>query len=54
MVDDYFKDIVQFLCIGIAPLDMKIVQKKYLVVKEVYYQLIAENLYKLGVDGILR
>jgi hypothetical protein len=37
-----------------APSSMKVSQKKQLVVKEMYYQLIAGNVYKLGVDGILR
>jgi hypothetical protein len=30
------------------------VQKKKLVVKVIDYQIIAGNLYKLGIDGILR
>jgi len=54
MVDDYFVDIVEFLNTGMDPSKMTIVQKKQLVVKVVDYQLIAGNLYKLGVDGILR
>jgi hypothetical protein len=54
MVDDYFSDIVQFLSTGMAPSDMMVAQKKQLVVKQQYYQLIAGNLYKLGADGILR
>jgi hypothetical protein len=54
MVDDYFADIVQFLSTGVAPPDFTIAQKKQLVVKETYYQLIVGNLYKLGIDGILR
>jgi hypothetical protein len=37
-----------------APLDMMVAQKKLLVVKVVYYQLIAGNLYNLGADGIFR
>jgi hypothetical protein len=37
-----------------APSEMKVVQKKQLVVKATDYQLIAGNLYKLGEDGILR
>jgi hypothetical protein len=54
MVDDYFSDIVQFLITCMDPSDMMVVQKKQLVVKEIYYKLIAGNLYKLGADGILR
>jgi hypothetical protein len=53
MVDDYFRDIVQFLSIGMAPSNMTISQKKSLVVKATYYQLIVGNLYKLGAHGIL-
>jgi len=34
-----------------ASSNMTVAQKKQLVVKEKYYQLIARNLYKLGVDG---
>jgi hypothetical protein len=37
-----------------ASSDIIVTQKKQLVVKAVDYQLIAWNLYKLGVDGILR
>jgi hypothetical protein len=36
------------------PLDMIVAQKKQLMVKATDYQLIVGNLYKLGVDGILR
>jgi hypothetical protein len=54
MVDNYFTDIVEFLSTIMPPSKMIVTQKKQLVVKETYYQLIAGNLYKLGVDGILR
>jgi hypothetical protein len=54
MVDNYFTDIVHFLSTGMAPSDMTVAQNKQLVVKAADYQLIAGNLYKLGVDGILR
>jgi hypothetical protein len=54
MVDDYFVDMVQFLSTGMTPSEMTIAEKKQLVVKEIDYQLIAGNLYKLGSDGILR
>jgi hypothetical protein len=53
MVDDYFADIVHFLSTGVAPLNLTVALKKHLVVKEADYQLIAGNLYKLGIDGIL-
>jgi hypothetical protein len=53
MVDNYFTDIVHFLSTGMAPSDMTVAQNKQLVVKAADYQLIARNLYKLGVDGIL-
>jgi hypothetical protein len=43
MVYDYFKDISQFLCTGVAPPEFIVAQKKQLV----------ENLYKLGTNGIL-
>jgi hypothetical protein len=54
MVDDYFAEIVQFFSTRMAPSDMTVAQKKQLVVKAVDYQLIAGNIYKLGIDGILR
>jgi hypothetical protein len=54
IVDDYFADIVEFLNTGATPSNMTIAQKKQLVVRETYYQLISGNLYKLGEDGILR
>jgi hypothetical protein len=37
MVDDYFLDIMQFLSIGMTPLDMTVAKKKKLVVKEANY-----------------
>jgi hypothetical protein len=54
MVDDYFSNIIQFLSTHMDSSGMIVEQKKQLVVKATYYQLIAWNLYKLGVDGILR
>jgi hypothetical protein len=54
MVDDYFIDIVHFSSIGMAPSDMRVTQKKYLVLKDEDYQLIVGILYKLGTNGILR
>jgi hypothetical protein len=41
MVENYFKNIVHILRIGMAPSDMTVAQKKDLVVKEIDYQLIA-------------
>jgi hypothetical protein len=41
MVNDYFVDIAQFFCIVLAPPKFTIAQKKKLVLKETYYQLIA-------------
>jgi hypothetical protein len=54
MVDDYFAYIVQFISTRKALSDMTIVEKKKIVVKAADYELIAGNLYKLGVDGIFR
>jgi hypothetical protein len=54
MVDDYFTKIGNFLSIGMAPSDLTVAHKKQLVLKASKYQLITENIYKLGADGILR
>jgi hypothetical protein len=54
MVYDYFSYIVEFLSIGMAHPEMTVAQKNQFVVKEVDYQLIEGNLYKLGANGILR
>jgi hypothetical protein len=43
IVDDYFTDIVQFFSTGVAPHEFTVVQKKQLVMKEAYYQLIEGN-----------
>jgi hypothetical protein len=53
MVDDYFSDIVQFLNIGVAPLQFIVAQKKQLVMKATDYQLITVNSYKLGANNII-
>ena len=37
-----------------APLEYTIIQKKQLVVHTAKFQLIAGQLYKMGLDGILR
>jgi hypothetical protein len=44
MVDDYFKDIVQFLSTEMALSDLAVTQKKQLVVKAIDYQLLAGKL----------
>jgi len=54
MEEDYFAEIVHYLSTIMAPYDMKIVQKKQIVVKASYYQFISGKSYKLGVDGMLR
>jgi hypothetical protein len=51
---EYFVDIIEFLSIGFSPKEYNTVQKKNLVVRDRYYQLIAIHLYKLGEDNILR
>jgi len=47
VVDDYFVNIVAYLSTSMAPFEMTVAQKKWVVVKET-------NLYKLGEDGIMR
>ena len=51
---DHYAPIIQFLSTGVAPADMSISQKKKLVIKASNFQLIAGQLYKLGLDEILR
>jgi hypothetical protein len=41
VVDEYFIDIIEYLSTGIAPQDFSTAQKKNLVVRVAYYQLIA-------------
>ena len=53
VTDDHYAPIVQFLSTGVTPADMSISQKKQLVVKASYFQLIARHLYKPGLDEIL-
>ena len=45
---------MHFLTTRTAPSEYTVVRKEQLVVKEVNYQLIVENLHKLGSYGILR
>ena len=54
MVDDYFQDILQYLSIGFAPSEMTTQQKKQLVFRAADFTLIAGQLYKMGLDEILR
>jgi hypothetical protein len=54
VVDEYFKDIIQYLRTGMTPQEFNTAQKKNLVVRTVDYQLIVGHLYKMGVDSILR
>jgi hypothetical protein len=52
--DDHFTEIVQFLSTGMAPREYTAIQKKQLVVYAIDFQLIARQLYKMGLDEILR
>jgi hypothetical protein len=54
IVDDYFKEIIQYISTGTAPQGYTTAQKKNLVFHAVDYQLIAGNLYKMGTDRILQ
>ena len=54
MFDDHYRDIIQFLSTGYTPTEFTIAQKKQLVVRAVDFQLIAGQLYKMGLDEILR
>jgi hypothetical protein len=53
-IDDHFADIVQFLSTGMARNEYTIPQKKQLVVHATYFSLIARQLYKMGLNEILR
>ena len=54
IADDYYADIIQFLTTGLAPVEFTKHQKKQLVVKTADFTLIAGQLYKLGLDEVLR
>ena len=54
MVDDYYEQIVQFLVTRTTLKELTISQKKQLVIKATYFQLIVGKLYILGLDEILR
>ncbi len=53
-MDDHFVEIVQFLSTCMAPHEYTVPQKKHLVICDVYFQLLARKLYKLGPDENLR
>jgi uncharacterized membrane protein len=53
-VDDYLKDIIEFLITGTVPTKYSMKQKKQLVVRGVDFTIIARQLYKLGLDEILQ
>jgi len=52
--NDYFTGIIQYLSTGTAPQEYTTVQKKNLLVHAIDYQLFIGNLYKMGIDNILR
>ena len=54
VVPDYLEYIATFLSLVQCPPDYTTVQKKHLVVRAGYYQLIAGQLYTMGLDQILR
>ena len=54
IVDEYYRDIIHFLTTGWAPVEFTKQQKKQLVVKAADFTLIAGQLYKLGLDEVLR
>lgn len=53
-IPDYLSDIALFLTTGAFPADYSATQKRHLVVRAADYQLIAGQLYKSGLDNILR
>ena len=54
IIDDHYAPIIQFLATSVTPEDMLTSRKKQLVVKASDFQLIVGQLYKLGLDEILR
>jgi hypothetical protein len=54
IANEYFSDIIEFFSTGFAPREFTTAQKKILVVRVAYYQLIVGHLYKLVADRILR
>ena len=53
MFDYHYRDIIRILTIGYVPEGINKTQKKQLVVKATYFQLIVGQLYKMGPDEIL-
>jgi hypothetical protein len=53
IIDEYFRDNIQYLSKGTALEEYNTSQKKNLVVCAVDYQLIAGHLYKMGTNSIL-
>jgi hypothetical protein len=53
-IPEYLKDIEVFLSIGACPKTYSVIQKHHMVVRATDYQLIAGQLYKLGLDNILK
>jgi hypothetical protein len=54
IVDEYFYDIIDFFSTIFSPKEYNTMQKKNLVVRATYYQLIVGDLYNLGADNIIR
>ena len=54
MVNDHYEQIIKFLSIGKVSDDFTTSQNKQLVVWAAYFQLIAGELYKMGLAEILR
>jgi hypothetical protein len=54
IVDEYFANIIDFFSTGFSPKEFNTVEKKKLVVRATYYQLITGHFYKLGAYNILR
>jgi hypothetical protein len=54
ITDEYFVDIIEYLSTGVAPQEFNTVQKKNMVVRYAYYQMIAGHLYKMDTNNILR
>ena len=53
LIDDHYAPIIYFLATGVDLEDMSTGQKKQLVIKASDFQLIAGQLYNLGLDKIL-
>eukprot|EP00253_Pinus_taeda_P004147 PITA_04147 len=54
IANDYFADIIQFLTTGTTPKGYSTKRKKELVVRATDFSVIAEHLYNMGIDEILR